>query len=88
MICRKIDYFGTFDDAAAGVIFDIVRKVEITGVVTKKSAECIELLLQGDPSMIKLAQHQIEHRVKSLIKNKDISTVPFQNLDGIVFNIL
>ena len=88
MICRKINYFGTFEDKIAGDVFDIVRKVEITGIVTKKSKQCIELLLQGDPSMIKLTQHKIEHRLKAAITNKEIQIMPFQNLEGITFHIL
>ncbi|MDH4468680.1 MAG: hypothetical protein QE271_11540 [Bacteriovoracaceae bacterium] len=88
MICRKINYFGDFDDKTAGEVFDIVRKVEITGVVTKKSSDCLELLLQGDASMIKLAQHKIERQAKDVITNKEILIMPFQNLEGISFNIL
>lgn len=87
MICRKIEYRGQFNDQVTGEIFDIVRKIEISGVVTKKSSEVVELLLQGDPSMIKLAMHKIEHKVKTAIKDKVITPMSYQNISGIDFVI-
>jgi acylphosphatase len=60
MIARKITYLGKFTDELAGEVFDITRKNEITGVIKKVNEREIELSLEGDPSQIKLIQHQIE----------------------------
>jgi len=88
MICRKIEYTGQFNDQVTGEIFDIIRKIEISGVVTKHSSSSMELLLQGDPSMIKLAQHKIERRAKEAITHKVITVMSFQNLSGLDFKEL
>jgi hypothetical protein len=83
MIARKISYKGTFDDAAVSAIFDITRKIEITGEVKPVSATLVELNLEGDPSMIKLIQHQIERKVKT-ISGKEITQLPFSNYKGVI----
>jgi hypothetical protein len=86
MIARKIFYKGLFQEQEAETIYDITRKNEITGIV-KYNAEGIELLLEGDPSMIKLIQHQIERRVSKAAQAqvKQITQIPYQNYEGIDF---
>ncbi len=83
MIARKITYKGHFNQEALGMIFDITRKIEITGQVKSISNEQIELNLEGDPSMIKLIQHQIERKVKPYISDKSVEPIPYQNYIGI-----
>ncbi|MGE3611167.1 MAG: hypothetical protein AB7I27_16365 [Bacteriovoracaceae bacterium] len=84
MIARKITYKGNFDQSDVGTIFDITRKIEITGQVKSVSQSEIELNLEGDPSMIKLIQHQIERKVKAHISNKEITAIPYQNYVGVI----
>ena len=67
MICRKIIYRGQFDEQSATQIFDITRRNEISGEVKFLSPQEIQLNLEGDPSFIKLIQHQIEHLLKGKI---------------------
>lgn len=83
MIARKITYYGNFNNEIAGTIFDITRKNEITGFVKKVSDQQVELSLEGDPSQIKLIQHQIERKVKPFIQNKNVDTIPYQYYQGI-----
>ena len=83
MIARKITYRGTFNDKNIGEIFDITRKNEITGQVKKVSDSEVELNLEGDPSMIKLIQHQIERKVK--VADKTVVQIPYQNYVGVTF---
>lgn len=85
MIARKITYRGNFDDISIGQIFDITRKNEITGEVKKVSANEVELNLEGDPSMIKLVQHQIERKIKTSISDKSIAQIPYQYFVGVTF---
>lgn len=85
MIARKIVYEGKFDDAHVADIFDITRKNEITGEVKKISDNAVELLLEGDPSQIKLIQHQIERKVKDAISAKSVTPIPFRYYSGITF---
>jgi hypothetical protein len=82
MIARKITYTGNFDELAVATMFDITRKIEITGQVKSGPGE-VELNLEGDPSMIKLVQHMIERQAKALIKGKTIVPIPFQYYIGI-----
>ncbi len=83
MIARKIVYHGTFNQTVVGDIFDITRKNEITGQVRSVSTSEVELNLEGDPSMIKLIQHQIERKVKDAIKDKTVTPIPYQNYIGV-----
>jgi hypothetical protein len=83
MIARKITYLGNFNDEVFGIIFDITRKNEITGIVKKVSEKQVELSLEGDPSQIKLIQHQIERKVKPYIQNKNVEQIPYQYYQGI-----
>ncbi len=85
MIARKITYRGNFNDETIGTIFDITRKNEITGQVKKVSDHEVELNLEGDPSMIKLVQHQIERKVKTIISDKSIAQIPYQYYVGLTF---
>jgi len=85
MIARKITYLGNFDDEVLGIIFDITRKNEITGFVKKINEKQVELNLEGDPSQIKLIQHQIERKVKPHIQNKNVEQIPYQYYTGISF---
>ena len=84
MITRKITYRGNFNQEALSAMFDITRKIEITGEVKSVSAQEIELNLEGDPSMIKLIQHQIERKVKTAITDKTVAMIPQQNYVGVV----
>ena len=83
MIARKITYSGPIDVTQAEVIYDIVRKIEITGEVRFTTPGKVELDLEGDPSMIKLIQHQVERRVAGL--TKEVVPRPFQNFQGLDF---
>jgi acylphosphatase len=85
MIARKIVYRGNFNEEIVGTIFDITRKNEITGIVKKNNDKEVELLLEGDPSMIKLIQHQIERKVKGAILDKVIEHIPYQYYVGVEF---
>lgn len=85
MIARKITYRGNFNEEIVGAMFDITRKNEITGIVKKNNDKEVELLLEGDPSMIKLIQHQIERKVKSAISDKSIENMPYQYYVGVQF---
>lgn len=85
MIARKIIYRGNFDENTVGTMFDITRKNEITGFVKRLNTSEVELSLEGDPSMIKLIQHQIEHKVKASIKDKMVEPIPFQYYQGVTF---
>ncbi len=85
MIARKIIYRGNFNEEVVGTMFDITRKNEITGVVRKISEREVELNLEGDPSMIKLIQHQIERKTKPFITGKEIQQIPFQYFVGVNF---
>ena len=85
MIARKITYKGSFNPQIVSTIFDITRKIEITGEVRPVGSQEIILSLEGDPSMIKLIQHQIERKVKSAITGKTIEQIPYQYYSGINF---
>lgn len=85
MICRKVTYHGNFSPEVVSSIYDITRKNEITGEVKVLSPKVIELNLEGDPSVIKLIQHQIERKVKDHITEKSVSILPFQYFKGISF---
>ena len=52
MIARKITYKGSFNSQIVSTIFDITRKIEITGEVRPVGSQEIILNLEGDPSMI------------------------------------
>ena len=88
MIARKIIYRGNFNNEVVESMFDITRKNEITGIVKKLNEKEVELSLEGDPSQIKLIQHQIERKVKSLITDKKIEQIPYQYYVGIQFQEL
>jgi len=81
MIARKITYKGNFDQNTVATIFDITRKIEITGQVKALGQHEVELNLEGDPSMIKLIQHQIERKVK--VQDKVVTPIPYQNYVGV-----
>lgn len=83
MIARKVTYHGNFNQEDLGCIFDITRKIEITGNVKSISDKEIELNLEGDASMIKLIQHMIERKVKPQITEKKVVPMPFQNYIGV-----
>jgi len=85
MIARKIVYKGQFNKESLGTIFDITRKTEITGEVKPLGTQEVVLNLEGDPSMIKLIQHQIERKLKTVILDKTIEPIPYQYFTGIVF---
>ena len=83
MISRKITYHGNFSPEAVALIFDITRKNEITGEVKAVNSSVVELNLEGDPSVIKLIQHQIDRKAKEFIANKTVTAIPFQYFKGI-----
>jgi hypothetical protein len=83
MIARKIIYKGNFNKQVVSDIFDITRKIEITGEVKPLGTQEIVLSLEGDPSMIKLIQHQIERKAKSSITGKTVEQMPYQYFNGI-----
>ncbi len=85
MIARKITYRGNFNEQSIGEIYDITRKTEITGQVMAEGTNTVVLNLEGDPSMIKLIQHQIERKVKKSITDKTIEQIPYQNYIGVTF---
>ncbi len=83
MIARKITYRGTFNQTDVGLIYDITRKNEITGQVRSVGGQEVQLNLEGDASMIKLIQHQIERKVKSAITEKTVEPIPYQYYVGV-----
>jgi tRNA threonylcarbamoyladenosine modification (KEOPS) complex Cgi121 subunit len=83
MIARKIIYRGKFDAQTVGAIYDITRKIEITGEVKANGENEVVLNLEGDPSMIKLIQHQIERKVKKNITDKVVEQIPYQYYKGV-----
>jgi len=85
MIARRIVYKGQFNKESLSALFDITRKIEITGEVKPKGNQEVILNLEGDPSMIKLLQHQIERKLKTVIQDKTIEPIPYQYYTGIVF---
>jgi acylphosphatase len=85
MIARKIIYTGSLDAAAAELIYDVVRDVEITGIVRFAAEGKVELELEGDPSQIQLAQHRVERKVKGHIKGKTVVPQGYRNLVGLDF---
>lgn len=87
MIARKITYKGNFNQDALAAIYDITRRTEITGQVKTEGNSEVILNLEGDASMIKLIQHQIERKVKTAITNKTVEPIPYQNYIGVTFLI-
>jgi len=85
MIARKITYKGNFNPETVGIIYDITRKIEITGQVKAQSETEVVLNLEGDPSMIKLVQHMVERKVKKAITSKTIEQIPYQYFAGVTF---
>ena len=79
MIARKIIYEGIFDDRTLNAVYELVRKIEITGNLKKNSAGHLELNLEGDLSMIKLIEHQIERKCPTHIKGKEILPAQIMN---------
>jgi hypothetical protein len=85
MIARKITYKGNFNSETIGTIYDITRKIEITGQVLAQGNQEVVLNLEGDPSMIKLVQHMVEHKVKKAITGKTVEQIPYQYFVGVTF---
>lgn len=85
MIARKITYTGNLDVTTAEAIYDVVRDVEITGIVRFATAGKVELELEGDPSQIQLAQHRVERAVKGHIQGKTVVPQGYRNLVGLDF---
>jgi acylphosphatase len=83
MIARKIIYHGNFNQNILGSFFDITRKNEINGLVKKISDQRIELELEGDAAQIKLVQHQIDRKFKSMIKVKEVHPNCFKHFEGL-----
>lgn len=83
MIARRITYKGNFNQEAVGLIYNIVRNHEMTGQIQMVNEHEVVLNLEGDPSFIKLIQHQIERRAKSYITGKDVAQIPYQRYVGV-----
>ncbi len=83
MIARRIIYKGNFDQNSLGMIYDVTRHNEITGQVKMVSSNEIVLNLEGDPSFIKLIQHQIERKAKGFITGKTVEPMPYQRYVGV-----
>lgn len=83
MISRKITYHGSFSPDVITQMYEIARRNEITGEVKSVSEKLVELNLEGDPSVIKLIQHQIDRKVKEFITDKQVTQLPFQYYQGI-----
>lgn len=67
-IIKKNVYTYAIQNAEVEAIYDMVRKIEIQGQVNFLKNGSIELLLEGDPSMIKLIQHLVKRKVFNLTK--------------------
>ena len=90
MIAKKIIYTGAIDLATALAMFDVTRKIEITGEVEFKlknatNENTVELRLEGDPANIKLVQHQIERCHPKSIKGKEVVALAFHNYQSLNF---
>ena len=85
MITRKVTYHGKFDSSAISAVVDLARKAELTGQVTVPSPNTMVLNLEGDPSYLKLLQHQIERQLKAIITGKDVEILPYQYYVGLTF---
>jgi len=85
MITRKVTYHGNFDPSAISALVDLARKAELTGQVTTPSPNAVVLNLEGDPSYLKLLQHQIERKLKTIITGKDVEKLPYQYYVGLTF---
>ncbi len=85
MIARKVIYKGNFTPETMGTIYDIARKIEITGEVRAQGPNEVVLNLEGDPSMIKLVQHRIERTVEKAITDKTVEQIPYQYFVGITY---
>jgi hypothetical protein len=82
MIARKIIYKGNLGQNELELVFDISRKIEITGEI-RLDLKNIELNLEGDASMIKLIEHQIERKLGDLIQGKEITAIPYKMYEGL-----
>lgn len=87
MIARKIIYKGQFNDKIVAEMYDITRKTEITGEVKANGTSEVVLNLEGDASMIKLIQHQIERKIKTAITDKTVEPLPYMHYVGVTFLI-
>lgn len=85
MIARKITYKGNFNQQHVAEMYDITRKAEITGEFKANGTAEVVLNLEGDPSMIKLIQHQIERKIKTAITDKSVEQLPFMHYVGVTF---
>lgn len=85
MICKKIIYKGNFNQKILEKVYDITRKNEITGEIRNLNSKEIHLNLEGDPSFIKLIQHQIENEISKSITEKTVSHLDYQNFKGLSF---
>lgn len=83
MIARRITYTGNFDQNALATIFEVTRRNEITGQIKMVSSNEIVMNLEGDPSFIKLVQHQVERAAKSYISGKNVEQIPYQRYVGV-----
>jgi hypothetical protein len=87
MIARTITYNGSLDANSAERIYDVVRDVEITGIVRFAGTGRVVLELEGDPAQVQLAQHRVERAVgvKGKILGKDVAHAEFRNHVGLSF---
>lgn len=85
MICRQLTYKGNFSSSNLEQFYKIARRIELAAVIKKINDQTVELVVEGDPSMIKLLQHQIERSLKDVIIEKQIISIPFRHISGINF---
>lgn len=85
MVTRKITYHGNFQSESISAIVDLARKSEVSGQIKTDTTKSVVLNLEGDPSFIKLLQHQIERKLKADISSKDVENLPYQYYIGLTF---
>ena len=85
MVTRKVTYHGNFEPASISAIVELARKAEVSGQIKAEATKSVVLNLEGDPSFIKLLQHQIERKLKTVITGKDIENLPYQYYVGLTF---
>ncbi len=83
MIARRITYKGNFNQDTLGMIYEVARRNEITGQVKMVNNNEIIMNLEGDPSFLKLVQHQVERTAKAYISGKNVEQIPYQRYVGL-----
>jgi len=87
MISRKIQYSGNFTKENTNLLYEIIRNIDLKGELHHLGPNSIELRLEGDPSMIKLLEHQIQNRLQNNIEEKVVTPIPFKHYKGLSYFI-